>query len=819
MKRTWPCSPSSASLLPWVKPQLVPSFRAPKSGPGDIRQVATMNSDALSVIRVDGGISISYGGMEFVASLGVGLPINGAWLWSFDGSLKLVEESRGSRRDRLGTYDYFALLYSAPLLFGEDVPLLRQEVRTYGGSRVLIETTALEDVRGTYLSDSFFETTWNSPVLLFPEDLNFLAYTWGLIGLESSRDGGHFPEAVTGSGVSNIPARLKAAGYSPREDLSTIADKPFCPLVLYDGEGRTMVASPFNHFLISPMRVVQTPAGPGVARGLHGSVNVIPKGTTTSTALVFGQGVEETMSKWGDWLLEVGGKSRDLALDGPLLGGIGFWNCFGGYYTELFRSMDEGVLRELAQHFQRAGIPISYFGLDLWYNFDQVGFAKSYSPDATKYPRGLGALHRETGLPYLLHMSAFESPNDYIGRHEFALDRASAYPTQRTLYDELAKDFQESGAIGIWPDFLRTQLQNCSSLKNRIGEADRLFDDLCQAYGDRELGVMMCMPTIGHYLASTRHDNVVAVRTHTDYLNHQKSQVEALTASGQVRNLMSLQQSIRHNVLLSLLAHVLGLRPSYDVFLTNTQHPEGFADPNASTEALLRAMSAGVVAVGDQVGYLDRDIVGRLCFPDGRTSRPDHPAVPVISTLQSEVLGFYTTTILGSSRWVYLALFNVGERRASYALDVRELCGDRDVLVYDYFGAEVLETYVLEGELEPAQGRYFVLVPKTGEIAFLGFPGKYITVSNGQVTSVDVTDGRLSVALRLPSGPPALAAGVDPPGQMYTVAVYPSTGVGVEVEEGEVVSIHPMGDLLQVDFVVKTERPSLYFRMEKSPRT
>ena len=780
---------------------------------------ATVNSDGLSITRREGGVAISYAGKEFVASLGIGLPINGAWLWTFDGSLKLLEESTGSGRDRLGAYDYLALLYSAPGVFGEDVPLLRQEVRTYGDSRLLIDTTVLEEIRGTYLSDSYFDTTFNSPVLLFPKDFNFLAYTWGLMGLESSRDGGHFPEAVTGRGVSNIPAKLKVAGYSPREDLHDTPDKPFCPLVLYDGDGSTMVASPFNHFLISPMRVIQTPAGPAVARGLHGSVDVIPKGTTTSTALVFGPGMVETMSRWGDWLLEAGGKSGELPLDGPLLGGIGFWNCFGGYYTELFRSMDEGVLRELADYFQKAGIPISYFGLDLWYNFDQVGFAKSYSPDVSKYPRGLGALHGETGLPYLLHMSAFESPNDYIGRHEFTLDHASAYPTQRTLYDELAKDFQESGAIGIWPDFLRTQLQNCSSLKNRIGEADRLFDDMCQAYGDRELGMMMCMPTIGHYLASTRHDNVVVVRTHTDYLNHQKSQVEALTASGQVRNLMSLQQSIRHNVLLSLLTHALGLRPSYDVFLTNAEHPEGYAEPNAATEALLRAMSAGVIAVGDQAGYLDRDIIGRLCFPDGRTSRPDHPPIPVVSTLQSDVLGFYTTTTLGSSSWVYLALFSVGERRSSYTLDVREVCGGEDVLVYDYFGAAVIETSMLEGELEPAQGRYYVLIPKTGEFAFLGFPGKYITLSSRQVTRVDVSDGRLLVDLWLPSGPPAASAGVDSPGETYTVAVHPSAGVELEVVGGEIVATHPMGDMLYVELVVKTERPSLSFRMEKSPRT
>ena len=272
----------------------------------------------------------------------------------------------------------------------------------------------------------------------------------------------------------------------------------------------------------------------------------------------------------------------------PLLESIGFWNCFGGYYTELFRKVDEGVLSQLAAYFPRtARFPSDISGWTSGTSSDQVGFAKRYDPDATKYPRGLGAVHSETGLPYLLHMSAFESPNDYVGRYEFEVDEAASYPIGRGLYDNLAQSFKELGGFGIWPDFLRTQMQNCRSLRSRLGNAERWFDDLAEAFSDQGLGIMMCMPTIGHYLASTRHQNVVAVRTHSDYINHQKGQVEVLRASDQIRNFLPFQESVKHNALLSLLAHAFGLRPSYDVFLTNADHPEGFAEPNAHYEALI----------------------------------------------------------------------------------------------------------------------------------------------------------------------------------------------------------------------------------------
>ena len=801
--------------------------------------MAEVSAGDISLVRRDDQVSVNFLGEEFIAQLGIGLPVGGRWRWTFDRSLRLLEERVGTGRDRFGEYSCLALVYSMPGANGDDVPLIQQELRAYdpttGPSRLLIETRALEDITGTCTEDSYYNTTYNSPVMLFHRDLNFLGYTWGLMGVETARDGGHFPEAITGRGIADIPSKLRLAGYSPREDLRTTSEKPFGPLVLYDDAGKTLVVSSFNHYLISPLRVIDTPSGMGVARGLHGSVDVLPRGTTTLTALVFGQGVVETMTKWGDWLLQAGGKRRAVPDDSPLLGGVGFWNCFGGYYTELFRQVDERVLKELAEYFQKENIPIRYFGLDLWYNYDQVGFARNYLPDPKKYPRGLGLLHRETGMPYLLHMSAFESPNDYIGEYEFAVERSSSYPTQREFYQELARDFKAQGAFGIWPDFLRTQLQNSRSLRSRIGSADRWFDDLAGTFGEQDMVMMMCMPTTGHYLASTRHQNIIAVRTHTDYLNHQRDQVEALRSSGRVRNFLPPQQSIRHNVLLSLLAHALGLWPSFDVFLTSSEHPEGFADPSVEVEALLRAMSGGVIAVGDQAGFIDSSIINKLCFPDGSTSRPDHPPFPVVSTLDSEVLAFYTTTSLGDLRWVYLALFNVSDGDAPYRLDIQELAGQREPVVYDHFSGVVLHTSELQGMLKPAEGHYYVIMPQVCGVHFLGFSDKYITVSGRQFAGIETSGHEYTVHLRLPgvsprANDPAMrprqtasslrgssSAPIRPAGSPYTVTVCTPAELEVEGDGAEILNVVRENTLLHVQFTARSEELSLNFRLVNDP--
>lgn len=556
------------------------------------------------------------------------------------------------------------------------------------------------------------------------------------------------------------------------------------------------------------MRIIQTPSGTGIARGLHGSVNTIPQGTTTRTAMVFGDGVVETMLKWGDWLLRAGDKKRDRPGETPLLGGVGYWNCFGGYYTELFRKVDENVLMELAAYFRREGIPISYFGLDLWYNYGQVGFARNYRPDPGKYPEGLESIYEETGLPYLLHMSAFESPNDYMDRYEFVVDEGSAYPVHRSFYEDLSKEFKSHGAFGIWPDFLRSQLQNSSSLRSTVGAADRWFDNLVGAFGDEDMAIMMCMPTTGHYLASTRHQNIVGVRTHTDYLNHQESQVDALRVTGQVRNHLPPQQSIRHNALLSLLGHAVGLSPSFDVFLTNKNHPEGFAEPNAEVEALLRAMSAGVVAVGDKAGFIDKEIIRKLCFPDGRTSMPDHPPLPVVSSLQSDVLAFYTTATIGSSRWIYLALFNVGDEVASYNLDLKEVAVGEDVAVYDYFGAKMVKSHILQGKLDPAQGSYYIIMPRLGQCHFLGFPDKYITVSSRQIVDIEERTGGITIKFQLP--PPLVGTGPESSAEyLYTVALHRQMAIDVKTRGADVRRVYSQGQLQYVEFVATSQEPTL----------
>ena len=760
----------------------------------------------LEVTRTGSGVRIAYGGAPLVMETGAGIPLGGRWWWSFDGSLRLVDAAEHDGSDQLGAYAALAFTYT-----DQEGPLILQTWKTYAGdASLVVETTALRALWGAALADSFFHTTFNSPVVRLADGLGYLVYTWGLTDHEGVGIGGHFPDAVVAADLDSLPEQLRRADFSPLTDVHQRGEKPFAPLIAYDRQERTLVMAPLDHWLISPLRLLPTPSGVGVARGLHGGVDEIAAGTTTRTALVCGQGMAATMQQWGDLLLRLSGKRRGQGRDSLVVRSLGFWNCYGSYYAELFRPTGATTLRALSTSFRETGVPVRYIGLDLWYHYDQVGFARRYQPDAAKYPQGLQAVFAETGLPFFLHMSAFDPANGYLDAYPFVVEEGASYPVDSRLYQALAREFKDWGAMGIWPDFLRTQLQHCRSLRCHLGSAEGWFEGLIRSMAQEGLEVMLCMPTIGHYLASTQYENVIAVRTSTDYVNHQRGQVAMLHHLEEFqRALNSPERNLRQNLLLSFLAGAVGLAPSYDVFITNQHHPEGFAEPDASRQALARALSAGIVGIGDKLDQVDREMVDRLAFPDGTLAQPDHPPHPVVPTLQSDATAFYTTTSISGYRWTYVALFNLAEDTREYQLDLRPFLWGAASVVYDYrAGAPVAEAQLragLAGALQPGEYRYWVIAPQARGLYLLGFLDKYVTMSGRQVQRVATELEGVTIEMELPAG------------RQYTFAVIPAGDRGgaplaVSGRGTQGHAVKPLGGLTCIDFRVDAPRCSLVLR-------
>ena len=137
------------------------------------------------------------------------------------------------------------------------------------------------------------------------------------------------------------------------------------------------------------------------------------------------------------------------------------------------------------------------------------------------------------------------------------------------------------------------------------------------------------------------------------------------------------------------LSNALGLRAFKDCFFSNPDVGDG-ADPidgdvHAELEALLSAMSAGPVGIGDRIGRTNRDIVMRTCDDDGRLRHTDRAVALIDDCLfgapaRGERLAWATTsTTLPSSNgertWTYVLAINTASDRRTVTdrLDLDEI--------------------------------------------------------------------------------------------------------------------------------------------------
>ena len=682
-----------------------------------------MIEDKLLVIPRDGRLHVEYNNVDWIHGVDVAVAIVGSWLRSADATLTTGEPEAVDGVDQLGSYAGWRVTY-----WDERQALISLTIKAYRALRsVVFEAEALTDLERTSVADSFVHTTFQAPIMHLI-DAEFLLYTWGL---GDHGDRGEWPHALYGRSQRKIPR-----------------DKAFAPLVLSAGES-AMVVSPLDHYEVSPLSIVDTPNGVGICRGVHGAVDQIPRGTVTSTIVAFGDEPFSTMRSWGDILLSISGKQRPGPLSGLVLSQLGYWNNYGAYYSELLHPIDEEVLLSLGEYFKEEDIPIGYFGLDLWYPHDRVGFAKAYRADRGRFPSGLSKIKARTGIPFFLHLSGFDSENEY--RNDFAFQQAdgAACPQERQFYNYLGRKLkEEEGAIGVWHDHIRHYQERIPELRTSLSGAEDWFSMMADGLAENDIPVMLSDPTVGFLLASSRATNIVSSRSGDDYLVKQEGQLAQLDEEAAARyKRIPTQRLIVDRFLVGWLHYCLGLLPFHDVFITNSVHPDGFAEPDASSEALMRALSAGPIGVGDKLGQIDREVVNRLVFTDGILAKPDRPLRPVWNSLLRGLIVGETESANGA--WRYTAVFNISTDQQDYDLrDVGLLVAGHAIY------SPSLRTIVsdMRGNLPPAGGEYYVLAPLFSGIALIGFLDKYITAPSDRVLGIKSTDTGLDVRMRVPPG-------------------------------------------------------------------
>ena len=588
---------------------------------------------------------------------------------------------------------------------------------------VVSQFEVMDDLDNPDQADSFYETSFNLPVFR-PAGSKWLTFTWGLRDGSEGHGGGTWPTAVHGNDPNCLP---KTEGYAP--------------LLVKNGSS-AMAVSPLNYFLISPLSTQIGDDGARVARGLHGAVPGLGEGRTVKTIFVFGDGMVHTLEDWGRAMRKYEDKELPAPEGDLLLENLGHWNAYGSYYSELFNGYDRETLVELGDYFDEEEIPIGYFGVDLWYDYEEVGKAKDYTPNEDKFPEGLEPLSRKTGRPLVLHLSALDKEK------YSAINSLTIPPDYGSIYPDIAERIDHEGGICAWHDWLRSEQSVWKRLRGNLDRPGEWFKAIAESFSDRGISVMLCMETVGMLMESVKYQNIRYCRNSTDYLFKQKGQLAQLWSRG--RKEFDYQQPrnyIEQQVLVGGLMNSLGLYPFNDLFISNGNHPEGFSAEDPDREALLSILSAGPVGLGDKLGEIDTGVVNKLVFPDGKLARPDRGYRPREGTIGERCLAFSAKSERSGLTWEYYCVANVSDWPLFYEFDFPH--GEGRAL-FDYQEREMVPRP--KGDLGPAEINYYVSLPVLRGLGLIGFLDKYITAPSRKITEVGVEGNQISLEFELTVG-------------------------------------------------------------------
>jgi len=579
-------------------------------------------------------------------------------------------------------------------------PLLTAELRL-SQDVVTFSVTVEQTLSKLSVGDTFEAFSVAFPRIAAPDSYRCFLTTYGLGPSGNGGVGGYWPEAIVVSSTSQLPS------------------KAFSPLVLFD-EANALAIAPTSQFLTSTLIC----DGGDIVRTLHGSIDTIEAGTCIETLFAWGEDVTAALINAGDVLLSRGGKTRPNPSECTVTSKLGWWNAYGGYYTEPIHPLDGPALIDLVKSLQHQGIPIEYLGLDLWYPYKDIGQALRFSPDPSKYPDGVGCIAEEFDLPTVLHLSALSDENEY---------RANG--SDPAFYRQVAEELRNQGALVAWHDWLRTQQHLTPRLRQNAAAADAWFNGMTKAMADEGISVLTCMHTMGMVLGSTALPNVIAARSSIDYLFAQPRALETLERlglGGFKDEETPLPIMRRQNLLVGFTYYALGLLPFYDLFLTRWHDDLGGMSPKA--EAVLRALSCGPVGIGDGPGMTDVDLVTMLVTTSGNLLQPDHPPYPDTETLGCAIETYRTERKTSSARWEYIIALNTSADDQFF-----ELPAPREGhIIWDGMNQCVVDQ--MRGMLPTGELAYYVLVPVAEGIAPLGLWNKIVPAPSHVLLNAEWND-------------------------------------------------------------------------------
>jgi len=469
--------------------------------------------------------------------------------------------------------------------------------------------------------------------------------------------------------------------------------------------------------------------------GWHGDLDDVPEGFATTVGIYEAATATEALAAW---TADLGALPMRPATN-PINSHLSYWTDNGAAYwyrTEPGRTIGDSIATTVEQ-LRDAGVPVHTVELDSWaYPHEtlrpiaEIGYPEEVPPSgmSTWTPRAdaFGGADPEDGFdtfrerlghpPLVIHSRHIAPTSPYVSEGDWWVDDLAAQPVDPAFFRRWFDDARRWGLCAIEQDWMLMYWFGVRALREVPGRAAEWLRALDRHAGDTGIGLIWCMATPADFVLAASLPNVVAIRTSDDY-----------RFAADPAFLWTWYLTVNR------VAGALGLRAFKDVFFSGAAGDDPIdGDEHAELEALLSALSAGPVGIGDRLGRTDAEVVLRTCDADGRLRHVDRPVGLIDDCLfgapaRGERLAWATTTVTesGGDVWALVIAVNTSSGHIEVH-DEFELGAMRSVL--DWRTGVTLERDRLSATLMPRDWAYWVVAPPARR-ADEGDTTKYVPVT------------------------------------------------------------------------------------------
>jgi hypothetical protein len=533
------------------------------------------------------------------------------------------------------------------------------------------------------------------------------------------------------------------------------------PVVLFDDARNCVMLSALNHFMTNGIQKQgEIASNYTIACGPSGEVKGLPANYSGLYIMLFGNGINKTFQNWGALMHKYYGRAKKDRYSDVMTSYLGYFTDNGAfyYYNPIKGMKYDRTLIAVKQHADEMQIPFRYYHLDSWWYRKSVSQIKRkllggigrilggglyggtilWEPDPEALDMTLPELQQALGAPFTAHNRWYGLETPYVDRFKFIKEGARSMPDDPAFWQHIMKYCNENNIEVYEQDWMRNQMDAFTHLRAEFGAAERWLTQMATAASENGVTIQYCMATPPMWMTSIQFPAVSNVRGCGDYGPRwpHNYDVPYFTQTG-------------------LLAGAMGLSHFKDTFESSKRGPiNGERCPELM--GLISSLSAGPVAPGDEIGFINPDICKAIARKDGLLYKPDRPLTPTDLTFVKN-RHYYVcsteSTHLGNT-WIYTLTLNLWPSRVKnreYSLIDLGYTMEQQYLEYDWFTGEsriITQNTGIAQRLKFEQYKYRIYAPvlKNG-MAILGDPSKYIMMSDKEFPALKHNENSLTLTV------------------------------------------------------------------------